>query len=80
MFHKSKKIIYNLPSSANDSVESKGLPPWPGIESNGLTPWTNLGPNDKCRIICVVLNDEDENGWTSCTKNKNKKTLGNFKL
>lgn len=57
----SKKIINNLPSSAMDSVESKGLPPWFRTDSN-------FWPNDKCRMIWVVLNDEDENGCTSWTK------------
>lgn len=52
-----------LPSPATDSVESKGLPPWFGIDSI-------FWPNDKCRIVWVVLNDDDENGCTSWTKKK----------
>lgn len=44
-----------------DSVESNGLIPWRGIDSN-------FWPNDKCLIVCVKLNDEDENGCTSWTK------------
>jgi len=56
------KIMYYLPSPAIDSVESKGLPPWLVLIDS------NFWPNDKCLIVWVVLNDEDENGCTSWTK------------
>lgn len=65
-----------LPSPAIDSVESKGLPPWLGIDSN-------FCPNDKWRIIWVVLNDEEENGctsWTETLKQDKKNLLDLLKI
>lgn len=54
------------------SVESKGLPPWFRTDSN-------FWPNDKWRIIWVVLNDEEENGCTSWTKIKKIMLKNNIK-
>jgi len=54
--------MYYLPSPAIDSVASNGLPPWFVLIDS------NFWPNDKCLIVWVVLNDEDENGCTSWTK------------
>lgn len=62
------QIIYYWPSSAKDSVESKGLPPWLETDSN-------FCPNDKCRIIWLTLNDDDENGCTSWTKHKKQQDI-----